>query len=158
MCEPRVKRPHFVFKDNLYYLFIDTHVSKFAPGVTGPDGLYGFVSNSLTGNYTPLNNGGLVVTNPISDAFQAYSWVVLQNATIISFINFFDLGGLTEVDIGSRPESFQFSHFSGTLAPTLQISISGDRTKLINRNLEEGVVIAGGYDEWRMKHALGSGD
>lgn len=153
-----LERPHFVFKDNLYYLFINTHVSKFAPGVTGPDGLYGFVSNSLTGNYTPLNLGGLVTANPISDAFQAYSWVVLQNGTIISFINFFHLSGLTEADIGSKPESFQFSHFGGTLAPALQININGNSTKLINRNLEDGLVIAGGYDEWRRKHALGIGD
>ncbi|MFA6941373.1 MAG: glycoside hydrolase family 68 protein [Clostridiaceae bacterium] len=149
-----LERPHFVFKDDMYYLFINTHVSKFAPGVTGPDGLYGFVSNSLTGNYVPLNGGGLVTANPISDAFQAYSWVVLQNGTIISFVNFFNLGRLTEADIGNKPESFELSHFGGTLAPTLQINIDKDHTELINRGLEDGLVIAGSYTQWKRKHAL----
>lgn len=153
-----LERPHFVFKDNRYYLFVNSHVTKFAPGLTGPEGLYGFVSDSLTGNYTPLDNGALVATNPVDEPLQAYSWVVLQNGTIISFINFFDLGGLTEADIGNQPESFQFEHFGGTLAPTLQIDIHEKHTHLFSRNLEEGVVIAGGYDEWRRKHASGSGD
>ncbi len=59
-----LERPHMVTKGNKYYLFTDTHLNKFAPGTSGPKGLFGFVPDSLVGSYQPLNDSGLVVANP----------------------------------------------------------------------------------------------
>ncbi|MBC2582619.1 glycoside hydrolase family 68 protein [Clostridium sp. DJ247] len=141
----QLERPHLVYKDNKYYLFTVTHRFTFAPGVTGPDGLYGFVSDRLMGGYVPLDNGGLVVANPINEELQAYSWFVLSNETVLSFINWVDTGG-----IDPRRESleFQFQHFGGAYAPTLQISLKRTHSKII-RVLEQGLVIAGDYEEWQ---------
>ncbi|WP_163538685.1 glycoside hydrolase family 68 protein [Gracilibacillus sp. YIM 98692] len=126
-----LERPHMVTKGNKYYLFTDTHLNKFAPGTSGPDGLFGFVSDSLVGGYQPLNDSGLVVANPKDNPYQAYSWTVLPNGTIVSFLNFFDLGDKTIDDIGHQSREWQFDHFGGTLAPSLKISIHQDKTKIV---------------------------
>ena len=66
----------------------------FAPGLEngpGPDGLYGFAAGSLRGNYRPLNDGGLVVANPPQEPNQAYSWLVLPDFSVLSFVDTFDL-------------------------------------------------------------------
>ncbi|RBW70756.1 glycoside hydrolase family 68 protein [Bacillus taeanensis] len=133
-----LERPHIVTKGNKYYLFTDTHLNKFAPGVSGPDGLFGFVSDTLVGGYEPLNGDGLVISNPKENPYQAYSWMVMPNGTVVSFLNFFDLEGKTINDIGHQPHEWQFEHFGGTLAPSLKISINQDKTKIV-KELEPGV-------------------
>ncbi|MFA6941372.1 MAG: glycoside hydrolase family 68 protein [Clostridiaceae bacterium] len=141
----QLERPHLVLKNNRYYLFTVTHKFTFAPGITAPDGLYGFISDRLMGGYIPLDNGGLVVANPINEELQAYSWFVLSNETILSFINWYDTGG---IDPGRENIEFQFKHFGGAYAPTLQISLNGTHSRII-RELEQGLVIAGSYEEWQ---------
>ncbi|MBX0359530.1 glycoside hydrolase family 68 protein [Halobacillus sp. Nhm2S1] len=133
----QLERPHFVMKGNQYYLFVDSHKFTFAPGIQGPDGLYGFTADSLYGNYEPLNGSGLVVANPEDNPFQAYSWIVLPNGKVISFINFVELGDVSLVDVGSQPESFQYEHFGGTLAPTLKLKINKNQTQII-KELDDG--------------------
>ncbi|MER2237693.1 MAG: glycoside hydrolase family 68 protein [Psychrobacillus sp.] len=128
----QTERPHIVVSDGLYYLFTDTHASTFAPGLVGPDGLYGFVAGSLRGNYVPLNGSGLVVSNPPSEPFQAYSWLVLPDFSVLSFIDNFDLQGIPIEEVGFLPEQFQFEHFGGTLAQTLQLAVSGRNTEIID--------------------------
>lgn len=59
-----LERPHVVVQDGAYYLFFSTQTGTFAPGVTGPTGLYGFVAPALLGPYVPLNGSGLVLRNP----------------------------------------------------------------------------------------------
>ncbi len=128
----QTERPHIVVSNGLYYLFTVTHASTFAPGVSGPDGLYGFVAGTLRGNYVPLNSSGLVVSNPLSEPFQAYSWLVLPDFSVLSFIDNFDLQGIPIEDVGFLPESFQYAHFGGTLAQTLQLSVEGRTTEIVN--------------------------
>lgn len=132
-----LERPHIVNKGNKYYLFVDTHISKYAEGITGPEGLYGFVSDSLHGEYKPLNDSGLVLANPTDNPYQAYSWVVMPNGKVISFLNYYDLDGLSVSEIGNMSSEYQFNHFGGTLAKTLKLSIRGDRTKVIT-DLQQG--------------------
>lgn len=127
----QTERPHIVVRNGLYYLFTVTHASTFAPGVSGPDGLYGFVASSLRGNYVPLNTSGLVVSNPPSEPFQAYSWLVLPDFSVLSFIDNFNLQGIPIEEVGFLPEEFQYAHFGGTLARTLQLSVSGTRTEIV---------------------------
>ena len=130
----QTERPHIVVSNGLYYLFTDSHRFTFAPGLEngpGPDGLYGFMAGSLRGNYTPLNFGGLVVTNPIEEPNQAYSWLVLPDFSVLSFIDTYNLQGITTDELATLPESFQFEHFGGTLAPTLQLRVSGTTTEIV---------------------------
>ncbi|WLR51200.1 glycoside hydrolase family 68 protein [Bacillus tianshenii] len=128
----QLERPHIVNKGGQYYLFVDSHKFTFAPGLKGVDGLYGFTSDRLDGDYKPLNESGLVIANPKNNPFQAYSWIVLPNGKVISFINYFDLNGVSLKDVGSQSEQFQYDHFGGTLAPTLKLSIHGDETQIVN--------------------------
>lgn len=87
----QTERPHFVFKDGKYYLFTISHQYTYADGLKGPDGVYGFVSDSLFGPYTPtpLNGSGLVLGNPSSQPFQTYShYVMLTVLSLHSSIMF----------------------------------------------------------------------
>ncbi|MFD2616318.1 glycoside hydrolase family 68 protein [Terrilactibacillus laevilacticus] len=131
----QTERPHMVVSGGRYYLFTDSHRFTFAPGLMpgpGPDGLYGFVASRLRGNYVPLNGSGLVVTNPPQEPFQAYSWLVLPDFTVLSFIDNFNLQGIPIEEVGLLPPEFQFAHFGGTLAPTLQLEVLGTRTRIVN--------------------------
>ncbi|SFF56954.1 levansucrase [Halobacillus alkaliphilus] len=115
----QLERPHIVTKGDDYYLFTISHQFTFAPGLDGPDGLYGFNANSLFGDYEPLNDTGLVVANPEEDPFQAYSWAVLPHGQVISFVNEF------------HDEDGNFQQ-GGSFAPTLRINLKGDTTEITN--------------------------
>lgn len=131
----QTERPHIIVNGGRYYLFTDSHQFTFAPGLVpgpGPDGLYGFVAGQLRGNYVPLNDGGLVVTNPPQEPFQAYSWLVLPDFTVLSFIDNFNLQGIPIQEVGNLPAEFQFAHFGGTLAPTLQLEVLDRTTRIVN--------------------------
>ncbi|MCL6606401.1 MAG: glycoside hydrolase family 68 protein [Paenibacillus sp.] len=125
-----LERPHIVVKDKKYYLFTDSHINKYAEGITGPEGMYGFVSDTLIGGYKPLNGSGLVIANPADNPYQAYSWLVTPELNVVGFAQFGDLKGMTVGEIGNQSPEFQFSHFGGTLAPTVKISLNGDTTKI----------------------------
>lgn len=132
-----LERPHIVVKDKKYYLFTDSHINKYAEGLHGPDALYGFVSDSLIGGYKPLNGSGLVLANPPENPYQAYSWLVTPSLNVVGFAHFGNLGSLTIGDVGNQTPEYQFSHFGGTLAPTVKISIKDDTTK-IEQELPQG--------------------
>ncbi|GGD15876.1 glycoside hydrolase family 68 protein [Pontibacillus salipaludis] len=117
----QLERPHFMVKGNQYYLFTITHKFTFAPQITAPDGLYGFTSDSLHGDYKPLNDSGLVIANPENDPLQAYSWVVLPHGEVSSFVNKYN------TEDGEQK-------FGGTLAPTLKLSVHKDETKIVNES------------------------
>ncbi|MGG3572270.1 glycoside hydrolase family 68 protein [Bacillus gobiensis] len=117
-----LERPHLVFKDNKYYLFIDEHKHKFAPGLKGPDGLYGFVGSSLRGDYQPLNGSSLVLGNPEEANYQSFAWNITPNNLVQSFI----------MDRqGDAP--------GGNLAPTLKTEINGTQTRFVEQ-LDYGYV------------------
>lgn len=111
----QTERPHYVFQDGKYYLFTISHKFTYAEGLTGPDGVYGFVSDSLTGPYTPMNASGLVLGNPPEQPFQTYSHCVMPNGLVTSFID-------------SVPTSGQDYRIGGTEAPTVRIVLEGDRS------------------------------
>jgi len=129
-----LERPHVVVADGRYYLFVCSHVHTFAPGVTGPDALYGFVADAVDGEYRPLNGSGLVATNPPEAPFQAYSWMAFaheEEVLVQSFLNYYDFAGDSLDAIAEFPEADQRERFGGTLAPTLRLAVDGDRTRLI---------------------------
>jgi len=129
-----LERPHILHREGRYYLFISSHDHTFAPGLDGYDGLYGFVADSLGGPYRPLNESGLVVTNPANAPFQTYSWMVLphdEEVLVQSFFNFYDFAGESVDLIGELPAAEQMRRFGGTLGPTLRLELDGDRTRVL---------------------------
>ncbi|MEZ3142586.1 glycoside hydrolase family 68 protein [Halobaculum sp. MBLA0143] len=129
-----LERPHVVVHDGRYYLFVSSHRHTFAPGFDGFDALYGFVADDLRGDYRPLNDTGLVVTNPANAPYQTYSWLAYPHAEellVTSFFNYYDLGGMSLDDVADLPRDEQFARFGGTLAPTLRVALSGDETRIL---------------------------
>lgn len=82
-----LERPHVVVRDGLLYLFWSTQGQVFAPGVVAPTGLYGMVAHALDGPWRLLNATGLVIGNPAAAPRQAYSWLVLDDLRVTSFID-----------------------------------------------------------------------
>lgn len=111
----QTERPHYVFQDGKYYLFTISHKFTCADGVTGPDGVYGFVGEHLFGPYRPMNASGLVLGNPPAQPFQTYSHCVMPNGLVTSFID-------------SVPTTGEDYRIGGTEAPTVRILLKGDRS------------------------------
>ncbi|MFB6250668.1 MAG: glycoside hydrolase family 68 protein [Halobellus sp.] len=128
-----LERPHVVFHDDRYYLFVSSHMHTFAPGIHGFDGLYGFVADSLRGEYEPLNGSGLVVTNPGSVPFQAYSWMAFpyrDEILVQSFYNYREYDGESLDGIADLSEDEQRRRFGGTLSPTLRLDVDDRWTRI----------------------------
>lgn len=112
-----LERPHVVVHGGLYYLFWSTQRHVFNPeGPTGPTGLYGMVSDRIDGGWRPLNGTGLVFANPDVAPKQAYSWLVLPDLQVTSFI---DAWGSDGSDANAR-------RFGATFAPMLRLRLQGD--------------------------------
>ena len=129
-----LERPHVVYRDGLYYLFVSSHRHTFGPELSGYDALYGFVAEELRGEYVPLNDSGLVATNPANAPFQAYSWMAFPHdgeILVQNFFNYYDFDGETLDDIAHLPEDEQLRRFGGTLGPTLRLDVSGTQTEII---------------------------
>lgn len=112
----QTERPHVVFHDGLSYLFTISHGFTYAPGLTGPDGVYGFVGPSLRSDYKPMNASGLVLGNPPEAPEQNYSHEVMPNLLVQSFIDQVPTAN------GNKP--------GGTLAPTLELDLDGGNSYL----------------------------
>jgi levansucrase len=128
-----LERPHIVVGDGRYYLFVSSHMHTFAPGLEGYDALYGFVADSLRGDYRPLNGSGLVLTNPANAPFQAYSWMAFphhEEVLVQSFFNYCDFAGGSLDEIADLPAFEQRRRFGGTLGPTVRLGVEADRTRV----------------------------
>ncbi|MFN8110267.1 MAG: glycoside hydrolase family 68 protein [Thermoleophilia bacterium] len=125
-----LERPHLVRHDDAWYLFFSTQRRTFAPGVDGPSGLYGFVAPALLGPYRPLNGSGLVLRNPPQEPLQAYSWLVLPDLRVASFIDAHSLDGRSPEEIDAEGPEASRRHFGGTIAPILRLHLDGERAAL----------------------------
>lgn len=135
----QLERPHIVYRDEEYYLFFSSHEFTFAEQDPGPEGLYGFHAGNLRGNYLPLNDGGLVLANPESAPLQTYSYTVLPGGSVLSFINYFDLGTVTLAEISEQSRQWQQEHFGGTPADPFFITIEGEGTRLLPPSDQPGL-------------------
>jgi levansucrase len=123
-----LERPHIIARAGLYYLFWSTQRHVFAAGgPSGPNGLYGAVADSLHGPYRPLNSTGLVAANPANEPTQGYSWLVLDTLEVVSFVDYWGMGGRTLADY---PDLVR-SNFGGTAAPVFRIALDGDATRIV---------------------------
>ncbi len=118
----QTERPHLVFRDGRVLLFTISHTFTFAPGLTGPDGVYGFVGESLRSDYRPLNASGLVLGNPPEQPLQQYSHYVMPNLLVESFVD----------TIFTQPNQ-QAPVYGGTLAPTLRLAIEDQNTYVVEQ-------------------------
>ncbi|WP_370524277.1 glycoside hydrolase family 68 protein [Cellulomonas sp. APG4] len=126
----QTERPHLVVHEGRYYLWTISHEFTFAPGLWGPDGLYGFVGAGLRSDYKPLNGSALVLGNPQDAPLQNYSDYVMPNLLVESFID-----TVPTADGGVR--------YGGTLAPTLEIELDGAaRTSELVAELPYGYIPA----------------
>jgi levansucrase len=115
-----LERPHVVFHRDAYYLFWSTQRHVFDPaGPAGPTGLYGMMSDRLGSGWRPLNGTGLVFANPPDAPAQAYSWLVLPDRSVTSFVD--DWGPVG----GGRPR-----RFGASFAPDLQLELDGAAARL----------------------------
>ncbi|MBD0378744.1 glycoside hydrolase family 68 protein [Paenibacillus sedimenti] len=114
----QLERPHVVVNGDEYYLFTISHTFTYAPGLTGPDGVYGFYGKGgLRADYKPMNESGLVIGNPANNPYQAYSWLVLPNQQVISFIN--------------EPRDANGNvQFAGTFNATVKVNLNGDKSEV----------------------------
>lgn len=122
----QTERPHFVYQDNKYYLFTISHHRTYAEDLTrrGPDGVYGFVSENLTGPYRPLNGSGLVLGNPSEQPLQTYSHYVMKNGLVTSYIDcIYAQKQTTDKGTGDY-------RLGGVEAPTVRIKLKNDQTFL----------------------------
>lgn len=116
-----LERPHAIVHQGAYYLFWSTQNHVFDPaGPTGPTGLYGVVGSSILGPWRPLNGTGLVFANPPVAPRQAYSWLVLPDLSVTSFVD----------DWGNGPVPEGPRRFGATFAPWLRLALSDDRAGL----------------------------
>jgi len=117
-----LERPHLVYHEQRYYCFWSTQRKVFATGgPSGPTGLYGMVADTLAGPWTPLNGTGLVCANPCVAPIQAYSWLVLGDLSVISFV---DRPGLTANPADAAAARLVFG---GTPAAPFRIVLNGNR-------------------------------
>ena len=91
--------------------------------VTGVTGLYGFVSDDLDGEWEPLNRSGLVLANPVEEPFQAYSWLVLDDLSVSSFVDAHGLDGRLPGEVEAEGRGRE--HFGGTMAPPVSLQVDG---------------------------------
>lgn len=130
----QTERPQIYMQDGKYYLFTISHSTTFAAGMTGPEGVYGFVGNGIRSDYQPMNQGsGLVLGNPTNlnywpgtpfdpdynqhpGQFQSYSHYVMPDGLVQSFID----------TIGVKQDFRR----GGTLAPTVKININEDSSEV----------------------------
>lgn len=115
-----LERPHAIVHGGLYYLFWSTQRHVFDPGgPAGPTGLYGMVSRRLDSGWEPLNRSGLVFANPPEAPAQAYSWLVLPDLSVTSFVD--DWGEHSP----ARPR-----RFGASFAPPLRLVLDGPNARL----------------------------
>jgi levansucrase len=125
-----LERPHVVVHDGLYYLFISTQSRTFHPDLTAPTGLYGFVANAVLGPYRPLNGHGTVFVNPSSRPRQTYSWLVLNDLSVVGFVDAYGFDADTDELVLTDRRDARRAEFGGTFSPTVHVRLDGDHARL----------------------------
>lgn len=124
-----LERPHVVVHGDHYYCFWSTQAKVFAPEVeASPNGLYGMVADRLVGPWRPLNGSGLVLANPTDAPIQQYSWLVLPDLSVTSFVDVTELAEMPPESEAAR------KYFGGTPAPPVQLQLIGDRSMIAGAN------------------------
>ena len=121
-----LERPHILYRRSRYYCFWSTQRKVFATEcAAAPTGLYGMVADQMQGPWRPLNDTGLVAANPNCSPLQAYSWLVLDDLSVLSFV---DRPGLSRDPDNS---TIARHHFCGTPAPRFHLRLEVSEAVII---------------------------
>lgn len=121
-----LERPHIVRHAGRLYLFWSTQRGVFAPGIVAPTGLYGATAASLDGPWELLNGHGLVIANPAEQPTQAYSWWVLPDLSVTSFVDYW-----WPEDPAVPEAQSKRARFGGTFAPFVRIALNGVTSRVL---------------------------
>lgn len=130
-----LERPIVTVHNNRYYLVISTHTFTFKPPLTGPEGMYGWTATSLFGPWEPMNGSALMLHNPASNPDQTYSYQLLQDRSVLSFVNFIGPGESCGYYAGCSDENAeeQAQRFGGTLAKSVMMSLQGTQSTVLGQ-------------------------
>jgi levansucrase len=123
-----LERPIVVVLDGRYYMIVSSHTFTFKPPLFGPEGMYGWTSDSLFGPWEPMNGSGLMLHNPASAPDQTYSYQLLQDRSVLMFVNFIGAPGSCGYYAGCDDDESareRAQRFGGTFAPSILMNING---------------------------------
>lgn len=138
--DDETERPDIIKHDGKYYMFTITRASRMASNTLDSRGVYllGFVSDSLTGKYKPLNGSGVVLYSHelnINSRTWTYSYYIMPTKTSAKDNQFLVTSYMTVPGIASQTGGH------ATFAPTFKIKIKGDKTEVVpNSTLSQGQV------------------
>ncbi len=125
-----IERPNIFKKDGKWYLFTSTRGSKMTiDGIDGKDiYMLGYVANSLTGPYKPLNKTGIVLHQDLDpyDITWTYAHYAIpqpesDNVVITSYMT----------------NRGYFKDHKSTFAPSFSLNIEGPNTAVIEDSIQE---------------------
>ncbi|WHZ58112.1 glycoside hydrolase family 68 protein [Metabacillus hrfriensis] len=129
-----IERPNIFKKDGKWYLFTSSRGSKMTiDGIDNQDiYLLGYVSNSLTGPYKPLNKTGMVLhqdLDPYDITWNYAHYAIPQE------------GSDNTVVTSYMTNRGYFEDHKSTFAPSFKLNIKGDKTSVVkNSILEQGQI------------------
>ncbi|WP_190323858.1 glycoside hydrolase family 68 protein [Leuconostoc carnosum] len=146
-----IERPNIVSMNGKYYLFTDSRFNRSAadksPVSYAPDGamMLGFVSDSIFGNYKPLNGNGLVLVtnNSFRSRTNTYSWytVPVKGRPDLMLVTSY----MTNRGLASGDDQYS------TFAPSFLLQINGDSTHVLNTVTEQGDWVWGEDDHSKVE-------
>lgn len=129
-----IERPNIFKKDGKWYLFTSSRGSKMTIDGIDDEDIYllGYVSNSLTGPYKPLNKTGLVLHHDLDpyDVTWNYAHFAIPQE-----------GSDNTVVTSYMTNRGYFEDHKSTFAPSFMLNIKDDKTSVVNNSiLEQGQV------------------
>ena len=123
-----LERPHVSSHDGRYLLFFSTQARTFHPDCPGT------YRALRTGRRQPLRAvralqraQAVILINPPTEPFQAYSWVVLPDLTTTGFVDSFAMHGRHPGELESFGPTLVRRHFGGTMTGVSQLRVDGTR-------------------------------
>lgn len=129
-----IERPNIFKKDGKWYLFTSSRGSKMTIDGIDDEDIYllGYVSNSLTGPYKPLNKTGLVLHQDLDpyDVTWTYAHFAIPQE-----------GSDNTVVTSYMTNRGYFEDHQSTFAPSFLLNIKGDKTSVVKDGiLEQGQI------------------
>ena len=113
-----------------YYLFISTQSRTFHPDVRRRPGCTASSPTPCSVRTDRSTGTARVFVNPPSRPRQAYSWLVLNDLSVVGFVDAYGYDGDTDEMVLTERRDARRAEFGGTFSPTVHIGLDGDRARL----------------------------